>query len=106
MNAGMKDMINVMSKMLNIGMNLQEVIAASTDHPARIIQRSELGHLSTGAEADIAVLRLENGSFGYVDSQGWKHQGNQKLTCEMTLRAGRVVWDLNGISRPAYAPQK
>ncbi|RMG27405.1 MAG: amidohydrolase/deacetylase family metallohydrolase [Bacteroidetes bacterium] len=102
MNAGMKNMLNVMSKFLNMDLSLQEVITAATWNPARIIQREELGHLSEGAVADVAVLRLHTGSFGFVDVVGMKIMGDQKLECELTLREGRVVWDLNGISRPLY----
>ena len=102
MNGGMKDMINVMSKLLNIGLSLQEVIECSTWNPAQIIKRTELGHLSPGAVADVAVLKLQNGDFGFVDVKGWKVKGDKKLICEMTLREGAVVWDLNGISRPTW----
>ncbi|MBI2947320.1 MAG: amidohydrolase family protein, partial [Verrucomicrobia bacterium] len=96
MNAGMKDMANVMSKMLNLGLSLEEVILRSTWNPAREIHQEELGHLSVGSEADLAVFRLENGDFGFVDTSGRRLKGSQKLTAEMTLRRGRVVWDLNG----------
>ena len=106
MNAGMKDQLNVMSKMLNIGMNLQQVIAASTWHPAQVIKREELGHISAGAGADVAVFALQKGKFGYIDSGGFAFQGTQKLQCELTIRDGKVVYDLNGISRPLWdAPQ-
>ncbi|MBI2680675.1 MAG: amidohydrolase/deacetylase family metallohydrolase [Candidatus Solibacter usitatus] len=99
MNAGMKDMLNVMSKFLNIGMSLDEVILRSTWHPAREIKHEELGHLSVGAPADVAVLRVAKGNFGFVDVFGARMKGTQKLECELTLRDGRVVWDLNGITR-------
>ena len=96
MNAGMKDMLNVMSKFLNMGMSLDDVIACSTWHPAREIRHEELGSLSVGSVADIAVLRLVHGEFGFVDSEGLRLRGNQKLVAELTLRAGHIVWDLNG----------
>jgi dihydroorotase len=99
MNAGMKDMLNVMDKFLAMGMSLDDVILRSTWNPAREVKREELGHLSTGAVADIAVFKLENGSFGFVDIYGARLRGTQKLTCELTLREGKVVYDLNGISR-------
>ena len=102
MNAGMKDMTNVMSKLLNIGMSLNEVIAASTWNPAQIIQREELGNLGVETEADVAILKVEEGKFGFVDVRGWKVEGDKKIVCELTLRAGRVVYDLNGISRPLW----
>ena len=112
MNGGMKDMLNVMSKFLNMGESLDQVIAQSTWHPAREIKVEELGNLSVGAPADIAVLRLERGNFGFVDVNGARMKGTQKLDCELTVRDGLVVYDLNGISRedweklgPAYKAQ-
>ena len=99
MNAGMKNMLNVMSKFLNIGMPLDDVIARSTWNPAREIKHEEVGNLSVGAPADIAVLRLEHGSFGFVDVYGGRMRGSQKLVCELTIREGKVVYDLNGITR-------
>ncbi|MEK6476529.1 amidohydrolase/deacetylase family metallohydrolase [Catalinimonas sp. 4WD22] len=102
MNAGMKDQLNIMSKFLNMGMTLEEVIEASTWKPAQVIHREELGHLSEGAVADIAVFSLLEGEFGFIDSGGYRMDGTQKLQCELTIRAGDVVYDLNGISRPYW----
>ncbi len=102
MNAGMKDMLNVMDKMLALGMSLDDVIQKSTWNPAKEIKHEELGHLSVGAPADIAVLRLEKGHFGFVDMNGARMDGDKKLTCELTLRDGRVVYDLNGLSRERW----
>jgi dihydroorotase len=102
MNAGMKDMLNVMDKFLAMGMSIDDVILRSTWNPAREIKREELGHLAPGAVADVAVLRLEKGAFGFVDMHGARLRGTQKLTCELTLREGKVVYDLNGITRPDW----
>src|SRR5580692_4720739 len=99
MNAGMKDMLNVMSKLLNIGMPLDEVILRSTWTPAREIRHEELGSLSVGATADVAVFRVAEGHFGFVDTYGARMRGTRKRECELTVRHGRVVWDLNGITR-------
>jgi len=99
MNAGMKDMLNVMSKFLNLGMPLEDVVLRSTWNPAKEIRHEELGHLSVGAPADISVLRLEKGNFGFVDSLGGRLEGHQKLACELTVQNGLIVWDLNGIAR-------
>jgi dihydroorotase len=99
MNAGMKDMLNVMSKFLNMGMPLDEVILRSTWTPAREIKHEELGNLSVGAGADVAVLRVEEGHFGFVDTYGARMAGTRRLSCELTVRNGRVVYDLNGITR-------
>lgn len=98
MNGGMKDILNVMSKFLNLGMPLNDVIKANTATAAAVIKRPDLGNLDVGAEADLAVLRVVKGNFGFVDTGGGKATGTQKLECELTVRAGRVVWDLNGIS--------
>ena len=96
MNAGMKDMPNVMSKILNLGRSLEQVIRMSTWNAASEIKRPQLGHLSPGAGADVAVLRLERGQYGFVDSAGAQNTGTQRLAVEMTIRAGTVAWDLNG----------
>lgn len=97
-NRGMKDMANVMSKFLNLGLPLPEVIARTTWAPAQIIKRSDLGHLSVGAGADIAVFGVRTGKFGFYDIVGGRATGDRKIECELTLRDGQVVWDLNGIS--------
>lgn len=99
MNAGMKDMLNVMSKFLNMGMALDDVVVRSTWNPAREIKREEFGNLSVGAPADVAVLRVEKGNFGFIDTFGARMKGAQKLGCELTVRDGRVVYDLNGMTR-------
>jgi dihydroorotase len=102
MNSGMKDMTNVMSKFLVMGMPLDEVVAKSTWNPAREIHHEELGNLSVGSPADVTVLRLEQGSFGYTDMYGARLKGDKKLVAELTLRDGKVVYDLNGITRPDW----
>ena len=95
-------MVEVMDKLMAMGMSVDDVIVRSTWHPAREIKRDDLGHLSVGAAADVAVLRLEQGNFGFVDMYGARMRGTQKLTCELTLRDGKVVYDLNGMTRPDW----
>ena len=102
MNSGFKDMSNLISKMLNIGMSLQDAIAAATSRAASAIKRPELGHLGVGAEADVAVFNLRTGEFGFSDADGIGYKGNKKLEAELTIRNGRVVWDLNAISATPY----
>jgi dihydroorotase len=96
MNAGMKTMTNVMSIILNLGTPMNEVVKMSTWNPAREIKKTQLGNLDVGAEADIAVLRVDRGKFGFIDSAGAKNTGTQMIVCELTTRKGNVVWDLNG----------
>lgn len=100
MNAAMKDMLNVMSTFLAMGMDLNKVITASTWSPARAIKREELGHLSAGAIADVAILNLRQGDFGLWDRVGYKLKAKQKFECEMTIKGGAIVYDLNGIATP------
>lgn len=106
MNSGMKDILNTMSKLLNLGMPLQDVVRANTVKAAEVIKRPDLGHLSVGGEADVAVLNLRKGNFGFIDSGGGKMPGDQKLECELTIKGGQVMWDLNGISRPLWTEMK
>ncbi len=104
--SGMKDMTNVMSKFLNMGMSLPEVITASTWTPANVIRRPELGHLSEGAEADLTIFNVREGNFGFTERTGFaKMAGTKKVEVEMTLRNGRIVWDLNGLSAPMWDEQ-
>ncbi|MGP8268944.1 MAG: amidohydrolase/deacetylase family metallohydrolase [Terracidiphilus sp.] len=106
MNSGMKDMLNLMSKFLNMGISLQDVIRDSTSNPAKEIKHPELGTLSVGSDADIAVLRLEHGHFGFVDSSGARLNADRKLICELTVRDGQIVWDLNGLAAEDWTKQK
>jgi len=102
MNAGMKDMLNVMDKFLAMGQSVDNVIRWSTWNPAREIHHEELGNLSVGSPADVAVLSVERGNFGFTDMYGARTNGNQKLECQMTVKDGRIVYDLNGLSRPEW----
>ena len=102
MNSSMKDQLSVMSKFMNLGMPLFEVIKASTWKPAQVINRTNLGHLTEGAEADIAILNIRKGSFGFYDKTGYKVNGTEKFECELTIKGGKVVYDLNGLANPIY----
>jgi dihydroorotase len=105
MNNAMKDMLTTMSKFLNIGMGLYEVIQTSTSNPAKEIKHEELGNLSVGSDADVAILNIRKGIFGLFDYTGYKIAADKKLECEMTIRAGKIVYDLNGIATPIMAPR-
>ncbi len=100
MNNAMKDMLNVMSKFLALNMSFPAVIKASTWSPAKAIKREELGHLSPGAVADVAILNLRKGKFGFYDVARYKVESNQLIECEMTIKGGKVVYDLNAMSIP------
>jgi dihydroorotase len=98
MNAGLKDMMNLMSKFLALGMTVEQVVTANTLNAAKAIKQEQLGNLSVGSGADVAVLRVEKGNVAFVDQDGARLKGNQRLVCELTLRDGKVVYDLNGLA--------
>jgi dihydroorotase len=98
MNNGMKDMLNVADKLLALGETIPQVFAQMTSHPAHEIKQDQLGNLSVGSGADVAVLSVDTGTFGFVDMYNTKMMGTKKLVCELTLRDGKVVYDLNGLS--------
>ncbi len=102
MNAGMKDLLNVADKMLALGQTVPQVIEEMTSAPAHEIKHDELGNLSVGSTADLAVLRVEQGRFGFVDMYNARMDGTQKLVCELTVHSGKVVWDLNGMTADAW----
>ncbi|HOU12474.1 MAG TPA: amidohydrolase/deacetylase family metallohydrolase [Anaerolineae bacterium] len=101
-NGPVVSMLTTMSKYLSMGMPLQEVIFRSTVTPAREIRRPELGTLSVGAEADVAVFKRHEGRFGFTDCGRAKIVGSQKLECAMTVRAGKIVYDPTGLSMPEW----
>jgi len=97
MNGATHDELNVASKMMAIGLSLKEAVAEMTSHPAREIKHEELGNLSEGSIADVAVLRLEEGHFGFTDMVNARFDGTKKLIDEITIKDGKIVYDLNGM---------
>jgi dihydroorotase len=98
----MKDILNVMSKFLAMGMSLDQVVAANTWKAANAVKQPQLGSLSPGAIADVAVLRVETGTFGFSDQHGARLKGTQRLRCELTIHDGKVVYDLNDMTGPDW----
>ena len=96
-------MPNIMSLFMAMGMDLQSVIKASTWNPAQHIRRPELGHLTVGAEADVAIFTLREGNFGFYARDG-KIAGKNRLETEMTIRGGSIVYNLNAIAEPNILP--
>jgi dihydroorotase len=106
MNSATKDILNVASKMMAIGLSLQEAVADMTFHPARQLKQDGLGHLSAGAIADLAVLGIRKGRFGFTDMVNTRVNGTEKLVAELTIKDGRIVYDLNGLEAlPWDSPQ-
>lgn len=106
MNAAMKGMLTTMSKFLAMGIDFKTLITESTWNPAKEINHEELGNLSVGAGADVAILSIRDGKFGLFDYTGYKLETDKKLECQMTIRDGRIVYDLNGIANPINAPRR
>lgn len=93
----------VMSKFLALGVPFEEVLRRTTVFPAQMIRRPELGNLSVGSTADVAVLELQKGKFAYLGSGGGKVEGNQKIQAAMTMVAGKVLYDAPyGLSVPNW----
>ena len=97
MNAALVDMPNLLSKFLALGMPLGEVFRCATSSAAETIGHPELGHLTPGAAADVAVWRALEGDFGFADAYNGAIRGRQHLVCELTVRAGEIVWNRNAI---------
>lgn len=93
MNAALIDLPTTMSKLLALGMPLAEVFRATTWSPAQMIGHPELGHLSPGAPADLAVWELEEVALHYQDTAGGTIPADKRLRCVMTLKDGEIVWD-------------
>lgn len=104
MNSAMKDMQNIMGLFMAMGMSLQDVVAASTWHPAQEIKRPELGHLSEGAIADIAIFEVREGKFGFWGNDGYI-DGDKRIVNEITIRGGNVEYNLNGRIKPINLPR-
>ena len=97
------DMPNVMSKMMALGMSLEEAIFRSTARPAQVIDKyPEIGTLGEGKEADIALLVLEQGIFGYSDAWRKKKLADLRLRAVLTVRAGELVFDERGLGFPEW----
>lgn len=101
-NGPVHDMITTMSKILNLKMPLSEVIARSTYIAAKSIGRPDLGTLTVGAEADVAVLKVREEPCSFVDCGRAKLLGDRKLECALTIRAGKIVYDPTGLSMPEW----
>ena len=102
LNGAVLSMLTTMNKILNLGVPLVDVIEKSTVAPAREINHPELGTLGVGSDGDVAVFRLDDGAFDYVDCGKWIFHGTQRLTCQLTVRAGEIVYNPEGWGRPSW----
>ncbi len=97
------DMANCITKMMSLGMEIGEAIKRSTVAPAKAIGKyPELGTLGDGKEADIAVFRVEEGVFALMDAWKKKRLATRQLTPILTVRAGAIVVDVEGLGFPEW----
>ena len=103
MNAGMKDMLNVMSKLLALGVPLDDVVRRATWNPAREVKQESIGHLSVGAIGrHCRAARRDRAGSDSSTRMVPASAGSTRLVCELTLRDGNVVFDLNGLTKPDW----
>lgn len=102
------NLLNIMSKYLNMGMPIEDIIYHTTVRPAEIIGHPELGTLKEGSCADIAILNVREVECGYADSGRASIKGNYRLECILTLRDGKVVFNPNALGMPLWedAPEE
>jgi dihydroorotase len=80
---------NVMSKFLTLGFTVNEVIAMTTSHPGKIINRDPLlGTLKNGASADITIFDLVEKPTEWLDTKGNKRLGQMAFVPFQTIRGG------------------
>jgi dihydroorotase len=97
------DMMTTLSKFLNMGIPVQELVDRATARPARALKRPELGTLREGGLADLAVIEIQEGQFGFLDAGLARLRGDRSMRAVMTMREGRIVWDSEGLSRTDWS---
>ena len=97
------DMMTTLSKFLNMGVPVQELVARVTAAPARALKRPELGTLREGGIADLAITQIQQGRFGFLDTTHARLRGEQNMRAVLTMRNGRIVWDTEGLSRTDWS---
>ncbi|MGE3477374.1 MAG: amidohydrolase family protein [Rhodospirillaceae bacterium] len=86
------DLPTVMSKLMYLGMSLEQVVACVTGNAARVFEAfREKGSLKVGAPADISLLELRSGAFDFLDNYNEKRTGRQKLFPAGTVLAGKWI---------------
>ncbi len=92
LNGPVFDLPTTMSKLLLLGMTLDEVVEASTHAPAKVLGRQEqIGTLKVGSCADVAVIKLQKGRFNFMDVKGEGRVGGQNLTATGVVKGGEII---------------
>ena len=91
-NGPVYDLPTTLSKLMHLGLTLEEVIEKSTINAAKTIKReNQLGHLKIGTTADVAVLEVLDGEFEFSDAHNTKFIGSQKINAILTIREGKIL---------------
>jgi dihydroorotase len=96
---GMPYLTWVMSKFMNLGYTLEQVVTMATATPAKVINKMpKSGTLQVGAPADVSLLEVVEGPVGFVDTRDNKREGKIHIK-----PAGAVVAGV-AFGRPYQAP--
>ena len=82
----------ILSKFIDFGMSLEDVIKTATISPAKLIKRPELGSMSYGTPADICIFRLKNKNVPYTDINGHSFTGSNVIVPMMTFKSGKCMY--------------
>jgi dihydroorotase len=82
------DQATTLSKFLNLGTPLVDVIRATTVNAAAAIRRPELGTLRPGSAGDATIFSISEGRFPFVDSVGEQMIGSKRLEIEGVVLGG------------------
>jgi len=92
-DAPVKDLQTTLSKFLNLGLSLEEVLTRATINPAGAIRKDSLGRLRVGDVADIAILRVERGNWVFADVLERTIEGSRRIVCQTTVRGGEITFE-------------
>ncbi|HET8998219.1 MAG TPA: amidohydrolase/deacetylase family metallohydrolase [bacterium] len=87
----MFDLPTTLSKFLNLGMSLDDVIERATARPAAAVRRPDLGTLRPGSQADLALFRLEEGEYAFYDVEMRSRRGTRRIVNTLTLQRGEPL---------------
>lgn len=83
----------IMSKFLALGMNITEILKRTTENPAKVMGiQNELGSLQEGYLADIAVFKIQEGKYTFIDAHREKLEGMQMVLPQATISRGELIW--------------
>lgn len=86
-------LLYIMSKYLNLGVDIKDIIKTTTENPAKAMKmEKEIGDLSSGSIADIAILKIKENKTEFFDFEGTSIIGDKILENQMTIKDGTIVY--------------